>query len=518
MALYGVYAVLAAGIVFQAVRIVGHLRSPAAAGYDRYQVVTVSGNVSKPGTYRVPWGTTQFEILRVAGVRPTSDILGFDLARQIESDEEISVGTLGESVSLNVTTRSARLEFFLGELGVIDRNGQTRQAREGLNIEEGDRIQTAEKSQAELSVGNFSRVDIDAFAEIAFDQIGLQEDDRTVTQLFHRSGTGWYKMVYGSKEELVRVMTESVSITVGGSGADFMVEALAGEYRIHNMDGLVLVERVNGDEAVNVIAGQSVVVYKDGRPFQVNRLMSEANPTERFSVLTEEKTNYLMRYMPLNILICGVPNIFYLINIRFDAGTINTVRIPATMSVDRFAQGFSTLDQAFLYGGSVFITTLLEQVFNTRITNYTVFTKDDGVRTASALGGLTVDVDEQAAQRMNVRPGPQKLTGAQLAQYASPSISGAGESERRTFEILKSLIESFRTRSLVITALLADQIVANIETNFSSVDLMNHYGRFSSRANWVTKNLNLPLNDVTVQGKVRSEPDLDKTRTMLFGQ
>jgi hypothetical protein len=64
--------------------------------------------------------------------------------------------------------------------------------------------------------------------------------------------------------------------------------------------------------------------------------------------------------MPLNFLFCGIPGIYYLFSIQFETGTTHVINIPASTSVEQFAQGFSSLNEAFLYGGAVFVATLVD--------------------------------------------------------------------------------------------------------------------------------------------------------------
>jgi len=73
-----IYALIVAVIAWQAFVLVTGIREhKTASPWEQLFNVTISGNVEHPGVYRVPSGMTQFEILKVAGVRPTSDISEF---------------------------------------------------------------------------------------------------------------------------------------------------------------------------------------------------------------------------------------------------------------------------------------------------------------------------------------------------------------------------------------------------------------------------------------------------------
>ena len=478
-------------------------------------IVNVQGNVLRPGAYRVPQGITQFEILKVAGIRPTSDIAPFDLTQQISDNQQLEVGTMPNPVAIKKQSDNVRLEFSLGQLSIITPGGKSRAIEEGLAINAGDRIISEEKSQAELSVNTYSRIDIDEYSECAFDKINEDEKGKKMVAVFQKSGTCWYKIVYTAKSELFRVTTPFITITVAGKGADFMIVARQDEIDIHDMDGLLLIERSSGAEAINMISGQSAVNFSDNRPFQVSQLASEVTPADRFSLLTKEKTNFMMRHMPLNFMFCAVPSVYYFISIQFESGKVHAVSIPGSVSVEEFVQGCSTLDQAFLYGGAVFVSTLIEQIMDARIPKYCVFTKEDVIRAAGSFGGITVDIDEKAASTMRLTKGAHKLASEQVIAFLKPSISGTEDFYSRQVRVIKAVFEGLRSKNIILTTLLTEQLLANLETNFTSSEVMNQYAKFNEVTGWSFKEHALPTKKVTQNGRARDDPNLEECKTLL---
>ena len=501
-------------IAWQAARLVIDTTRPSSRlGADDY-IINVQGNVLHPGAYRVSPGITHFEILKVAGMRPTSDISGFNLTDQISGDQQLEVGTMARPVTMK-KNETANLEFFMGQVSIIAADGKSRVIEEGLEIAEGDRILTEEKSQAELSFNKFSRIDIDEFSECVVDKINADDKGKKLVSLFQKAGACWYKIVYADKTEIFKAVTPFVNITVAGTGADFMVVVKQDEIDIHDMDGLLLVERTSGAEAINMISGQSAVVFRDNRPFQVTQLAAEVNPADRFSILTKAKSDFVMRHMPLNFLLCAVPGVYYFISVQFESGKAHTVHIPGSTSIEEFVQGCSTLDQAFLYGGAVFVSTLIEQIMDSRIPKYLVFTKDDVIRTAAAFGGISVDVDDKAAAAIRLPRGVQKLNNEQLINYLKPGLSGAEDFQMRQIRTIRAVFEGFRSKNIVLTALLAQQLLATLETNFTSIEVMNQYAKFSEVKNWSFKEHDLPLKKVVQNGKSRDDPNLEECKTLL---
>jgi hypothetical protein len=512
---YVVYGLLAAGIVWQAAALVFSRGSFSSRNTN---VVTVTGNVDRPGRYRIPVGTTQFEILRVAGIRPTSDILGFNLMQQVSGDDTLIVNTAQRPPVAKREAANARMEFYYGEMAVISRDGKNRPLQEGMTIDPGDRILTEAKSQAELSINGFSRLDIDNFSEISFEKIGVPEEDRMVVEIQQKIGICWYKTAYAAPNELYRILTPLVNITVGGSGADFMVEAKYEEINIHNMDGLLLVERPGGEEAINLISGQTVTIFSDGRPFQVKTLSPDVSPGDKFSQLMQEKTNYATKDLPLNFVYFGVPNAYYFVSVQYDKGITKVIDIPATTSIESYVVGINTLDQALLQGGGAFASTLVERIMDTRVSKYFLMDKSTVIRAAAAMGGVPIDVDRSAASYLKIAPGSQKLTDEKLIRFMSPGVSGQQECHDRQVKVLRALFDKLTTKNLVVTSVLATNLIAGVETNFSVNDIMMEYGKFMSNKSWEMRTFQLPTTVVKRGNSIIYEPNIEKCRNLMTVQ
>ncbi len=507
-----VYVLMACGIAWQGYSLVQSIRRPADIGSLRKIDVTIEGNVERPGVYRVAEGATHFEILKVAGVRMNSDLTPFNLTAQVREDQRINVGNLDRPVSL---TSNARLEFYLGELDIIGADGMTRPVQEGMSIDEGDRVMTQEKAQAELSINEYSRVDMDFYSDLTFDQLENSEQGAPKVELFQKAGLCWYQMVYSQKGESFKIVTPLAEAVVGGKGADFSIEVSFAEVVISNSDGLLLVERSGGGEAINLIAGQTVTIHSDGRPFQVSELAPDISMSERFSKLGKMKTDAMLRHMPLNFLFCGLPMVFYVISVQFDRSEVHVVHIPSNTSVSQYAQGFATLQEAFLYGGPVFAGTLVERILDAKIPKYVIFERDDIMRTASSLGGVMLNVDNAVASAMGLRSGRRRLAGQQILTYMRPDVSGAKDSELRQTQVLRSLFEGLRTKQIVLSAMLMEQILANIDANMTATEAMKHYNNFSNRSDWQFITHELPAAEVTEKGRILAEPVLSRSRGML---
>jgi len=511
-----VYAILIAAIVWQGYRVLQRRSRIPAFRHRSFAVVHVDGNVERPGRYRVPDGTSRFELLQAAGLRSTSDITMLNLTEQIEEEERVNVGTLSSPAGLTSGRLSARLEFFLGDISIESREGTPRPSDQaGMYLVPGDVVNTDSTSQAEISVGPYTRIDIDNASQVAFDQIAAREGERTVTTVYQKEGTAWYRVVYTSKDERFKIVTGSAVVMPVGTGSDFMVEINPNAVRVHTLEGLLLVERPEGEEVLNLVAGQTLTVFGN-RPFQITRTASDVSPNRQFAQLQRDREERRHENMPVNFVFCTLPHSYFLISVRFDRRDITVVSIPAQTSVEQFARGFSTLNESYLLGGTAYVETLVEQLVGTRVERHFVLEPQGLLQLVSAIGGLTLTVDTRAAQYMNVPPGPQHLDAQQVYTFMKPQVSGPADSKERQKVVLEALFKVARSRQVSLTTALAEKAVSVMQTDFTISEISDSYSRFTSRQGWAFKTVGLPGNPMQIGGKSIFAPNVDEARRLLF--
>jgi hypothetical protein len=408
-----------------------------------------------------------------------------------------------------------RLEFFTGSVELVSKDGRSMQPQPGIAVEEGTRIITDAAAQAELSINAVSRVDIDELSELTVEKINEEVDGSRVTQFFQRSGIGWYDVSYQNDRQQVRITTRYADIIVAQQGANFTVDASYDNITVHTIDGLLLVERENTDEAINLISGQQVTVYADERPFQVRSATPEKTPNEIFSPLSRKKTEYYLKTRPLNFMFYGIPASYYLISADFDRRVAIALHIPPRASVDRFATGVSTVEQALLKAGPAFTTTILEELMNTRIQNYILVTRLDVLRIARVLGPVRVQVDAKAASGLNIAAGAQQLRPDQLFNFLQPSLSGMEASYQRQKRVMHSLFTSLSTGEIVLKGMLIKQLLAETESNFNWKNVTDKYQQFRNQTNWSFSYHQLPVSPTVREDGTHLIPDVENARTLL---
>lgn len=515
---YAVYSVLITGIVFEGYSLVKQSgvfgKRQALSSYR----INIEGNIRKPGWYIVPEGTTNFEILKVAGVRPTSDLSVINLASQIGSNQSIRVGTLDKPIIVSDRQEHAKVEFFFGDAQISHADGTTSSLQTGNNVLPGERVQVRGASQAEISISAFSRIDLDNFADVTFEKINQKYDNHSTTELTQNNGSCWHRIVYSNADEIYRVFTRSVVLTIVGSGADFLLDVQNDQVVINIMNGLLLVERRAGGESTNMISGQSATIFDDERPFQITRLAPDISANEQFSQLTESKSDALIKDAPLNMFFSVSPNIFYLVRMNFQKGEIHLIRVPESMLIEQFTQSLSTIDQAYLYGGSLFVTTFLERLFDSRIQKYMSTSKDGIERITDILGGITLDVDAKAAAFLNISKGRQKLTSKYITRYLSPAISGAADANGRQSQALRAMYDEFRSKSFIPTIMSADQIISTSESNVNAQEMVEYFSKFAKRTDWVYKEYTIPSRVVNRNARQCFDPLIEDCRRIMSNE
>lgn len=513
-----IYALIVAVIAWQAFVLVTGIREhKTASPWEQLFNVTISGNVEHPGVYRVPSGMTQFEILKVAGVRPTSDISEFALSYPLTDNQKLDVGTTAQPIAITNSNECIRLEYAVGNTRVVSASGTAMTSQTGMIFHQNDVIKTGDGNQAELSVNTYSKIDLDAGSEMSFNKNNAQENSKKVTEINQKSGLCWYTIAYASPAELFTTVVPGATVSATGKGADFVVDIKTNSTTITAISGQLLLTRPQSSEAIRMVGGQQAVLSGTDQPLHVVQTTVPVNPQERFLKLTQEKQSYTSQSMPLTFLFCAPPSIYYLVSIQYDKGIIQMIYLPGNTTIDQFAPGVLNLDQAFLYGNTAFLGSIVEQLLNTRIPKYCIFERNALVFTAGAIGRLPMNLDAQSAARLGLSAGVNKLNEQQLVGYMRHSGSPASEESftMKQDQVFTAFFEALKSKNLILSPVLIEQILSQIKSNFSSAEILDHYNEFSGIQNWALHKIVLPVKKVTQNGQVRYEPVVDQCATLL---
>ncbi len=154
-------------------------------------------------------------------------------------------------------------------------------------------------------------------------------------------------------------------------------------------------------------------------------------------------------------------------------------------------------------------------IMNKRIPSYCVFDKNAVLNLASSIKNLKIKLDEKAASALGVSPGEQRLAGEAIASFLKPGISGQDDSRSGQIQLMRAIFEALRSKNLIISSMLAQQVVANIETNFTSSEILQYYNRFTEQQGWTLKEHHLPGKTKKKGDKSSFEIKLDKCRSIF---
>jgi hypothetical protein len=511
-----VYLLLLFIIAWQARGLAQLLGSGGSFPQGRSVKVSVAGDVEHPGAYRIPEGTTQLELLQQAGVRPTSNLSDVNLLSSATQAKTISITTRSQAVDLSSSAKGLRLQAFSGDVVVTARDGNQIPLQAGMPLHDGDELQTLGSAQAGLTVGDLGKIDCDDFSDLLFEHAGVESDNEETVDIRQKSGTCWYSMGQNNINGSYRIATPAAAIIAAGKAADFLVAVQSDRVSVSCIGGSVHAEKSGGTETINLIAGQTAIVFIDARPFQLSRTTVDLGIAERFAQVAvpgspagttatgEEKKNAAESDHIVNVFVGEIPYFFGVVSLQPGKGLITVVHLPPQLRVDEYARGIETLDQAYLYGGPAFVASLLEPLLDIRIDKYCVMSRSTISEFASLFGG-------QLAPGNN----STRMGSSALLKYLLGSNTLPADTRRRCNLALTSLFEGVKSKSITITMPIVSSLLNTSKTNMTAPEIMGFYSRLVAEPGLSRKDLLLPTIEKRDAGRLLSEPDEARCRSLL---
>jgi hypothetical protein len=131
------------------------------------------------------------------------------------------------------------------------------------------------------------------------------------------------------------------------------------------------------------------------------------------------------------------------------------------------------------------------------------------------MGGLQVNLDQQAASYLKLSLGKHTLADQSLIDFISPSISGVEGASRRQAELLHVIFNGVINKNIIPTITIAEQIIGSAESNFGATEIMDQYSKFSEKSGWQYKEFELPATIVRRNNRNCYEPQLELCRKLL---
>jgi len=448
--------------------------------------VTIEGIVRKPGVYYVPYGTTKFEVLRVAGVLPNSDLNDVDIYAQAESGEQINVGKLEQDVGLKSeeVAKACQINYAIGDVKIKGEKGVRKAEKDG-QIKEGETIISGKDGSVEIRLGDESLVDLRADGELV------------ATSLYKASGDGQlsvdFTLLRGRLWSFIKPQPANIRwkfytahLVADIQGTEIEIDYTNDRSILLVKKGLVYAGRKGTEKRLSVMEGQKVVVYGD---LQKEIAVSELTEEDRRiagqdSVSTGGRDRLQAESAVRRFVFLLVPHYYVLTEINPQSGAITVNRIMPTTNVSDYVEGVNDLGKVYLYGGIRLTVSVMERMTRKRIEKFAVLDQSGMRKTIDRIGGVTLDVDYETAEKMGLRHGLQKLTSEKVESFVKTASKDKSLSFEKQDQVIRAIFNEIVQSKLVLTKILIAQLTTGIETDIEPSYGVELYDVMRGRSDW----------------------------------
>ena len=455
--------------------------------------IKIEGRVLRPGTYRVPYGTTTFEILQVAGVYDNSDLNGLNVFAQASDGERVSVGTLEKNVALRPGSASLQQEcavnFFVGSASLLS-NGQEKKLERLLPLKEGDRIECREDGIVELRLMDGSLLDIKKQSMLNVKKLyRTDETGGSVVDFQLTAGRLWAFINPQPQNIRFYFSTPQFIAEIKGTEVEIAVDSV--QSRINVIKGTVSLERIGTAEGITLSSGQKATVVRDLESRMETGEITDLEKDKDLETFNSEKSRALSEAEAKRFLYLGLPDYYMLVEINPNTSKVSLIRINPRMPVKDYVEGVNELGKVYLYGGIGLVASVIERISNKRIEKNLIHEPHNVATFIDLLGGVTVNLDESTAHFLNLKRGLNRLDGKLALKYMAPGRDDREESLRRQNEVFISLYKGFTEQRIIYSTLLAGKILADVHTDMDIAYMNSLFDSFKKRNDWNVEFTNL---------------------------
>ena len=124
------------------------------------------------------------------------------------------------------------------------------------------------------------------------------------------------------------------------------------------------------------------------------------------------------------------------------------------------------------FGGPMLAMRALNETLGLSLNKYMAVNMEDFVGVVDYLGGVTMTLDEEEAQALELEPGERRLTGAQALAYAR--LRREGDYAGRSRALLEALLGQMTASSTVTQVLsMVDMLLPVTDTNLTTDDVID---------------------------------------------
>jgi hypothetical protein len=449
--------------------------------------VTISGNVKKPGTYYVPYGTSKFEVLKVSGINANSDINHVDVYAQAGEGEKIDVGVLEKNVAfkdrvLPFKGNPCEVNFFVGNVTLSDEK-TTRPIERGEALLENQKVACGSKGIVELKFGDGSLLDLKRGSNLVPKAL-YQQDEAGNTNVILNLVSGKLWAYVTPQPANVNFIFTTPHLTVEIKGTEIELETGADGSRISLIKGMVNIGRTGSADRMVLAEGQSAKISKDPeRQIEVSNI-TDLERDQDLTAFARERDKYLSEYESRRVMYLGLPDYYAVGELEPSEGKIRITRISPRTPVNEYLEGVNELGKVYLYGGTALTMSLVERLVERRIDHYAVQPRKKLAQLIKDLGGVEVNVDAASADHLGLMPGIHRLDGLTALRYMSPSRDSREKAIIRQNQVIQSLYKALSEKQIIYSAINGAKWLVSVETDMKIGYLNNLFKAYSAREDW----------------------------------
>ncbi|MFH0920431.1 MAG: LCP family protein [Fibrobacterota bacterium] len=452
--------------------------------------VMIEGQVKRPGMYYVPEGATTFDVLKIAGVLPNSDLNDVDVNEAVSEGDTVIVRKLGKDVTLKSGAlpffgQACAVNFVTGKVSVVPLKGPSRTPVRNTPLIEGDKVLTGPDGMVEIRLGDGTLMDVQSNSELRIKSLYPADSSGTLTVTMDlAAGSLWSYVKTPPPNVFFQFTTPHLAAEIRGGEVELFADN--DQSRLHVIKGMVFVGKHNETNRTNISEGQKITIHAAAdTPVESGNLTDEEKKGDpNLKSFSEKRDKFLARNAIRRVLILGLPDYYCLYEMDPLARQIKMYRIPANTPVNDYVEGVNELSKVYLYGGIGLTTSLVERVTERSIEHFITFGRKDIEILVNRLGGVFLDVDDMSASDMGVKPGYQKLNGLMLLKYMSPKRDDREKGIDRQNRAMYALYDATVKKRLVFSVPLFTKLFASTETDVNVSFAMDSYNTFTSGADW----------------------------------
>lgn len=461
--------------------------------------VTIEGMVRRPGTYFVPAGTTRFEVLRVAGVEPNSNLSAIDVTEPIDQNDTMTVGKLDKDVTLKASPFSGRaclVNFFVGDIDIVGKVAR-RKPDKDAPVFEGEKILSGAKGTVELKLVDESLIDLRKESELTVKELYKASESGSMRVHFLlQNGSLWSYLKPQSPNISLVFSTPHMTAEIRGTEIELSTSARGSSLRV--IKGMVNAGRAGTGNRVNVSEGQQAWVDSSlEKTIEVRNLTEEDLAVDaETKAIQEEKNRFLSENAVLRQFILIYPDFYLLQEFDPSKSSIKVYRLAPNTDVSEHVEGVNELSKVYLYGGIRLTMSIVERLTRKRVEYYTVLGRENVLDIINRLGGVNMMIDEKSASAMQIKPGLTKVDGKLAVLFLKagkdddPALSLRERYIGRQNRLLKAVYENMLADKITFSKILAGQLIRGLETNVNVEYVMNAVNTLKSARNWQIDFLN----------------------------